>query len=1583
MKAKRKKWASLLLCLALFAAMLPDVWVSAAAKAEGMEYGEGIPAPIFSMDFENLPQEVGASVDGNFQAATGQDIEAHDTVVVTAGRDGQGKALILDNAAGKEGYLSTANTEELNPKDLTASVWIKKTGSVRAKDEGRIFWAKGASWDGAGWFMGWTAGETIALVTDGTNLAGQNGNPEDFFPQDEWIHIAGVFDSATGEMTVYKNGQKVISSQVAGAAITQSSAAEILIGNSGYGNKGLGCAIDDVQIFGQAFSEKQVGMLAGLTDQDFAQMDADSLYIPGRVSEDFTLPLTGANGSAITWRSDNSAIAIGQDGAAHVTRGQEDVAANLTATVTYQGKTAEKVFSIVVVKESQPVEGLQKLSYNEILDVGGAIGTRLKDSMKVYGMDYLYTQKMQAYLDEYKNHSHSGWSWLEGEQPGKWLESMANSRWMDTSGTIKAAITDVVSQLSSYQTIENRNATGYNQFAGYLGNGTEAIRNSKPVKGMDPYEMYSTLNGLIAVYENYHTEDSALSEKALDCAIGLADYLAATIGDENAYVPYQDGTLSNVKKSEFWPLAITNGTTIAGHDVHQGWEGTLLIDPMMRLSKLLKGMEGKASKSLAYSSWADWAIDNIDKWASSWNGHGDTPYADLDNVAAGTEGIDAVQHYVHAHTFQMNFLGFLKKYQETGDEAYLKKVVGAWNDISGRQKYITGTVSVGEHYEAGHNLPNTGSVGETCATNSWTLMNHNLFELTEDAAYEQTVEDIIFNHMFATSTIDGDGYSYHRPLNGTTERFYTGPDCCSSSGMRMQSYVPYYIYSKSDSEVYVNQFIQSEVNIQLENGTSMHLRQVTDYPKEDRIQIEVMEGTTAEALKIRVPDWVKEPSIQINGTAASGVAIGNYVALSVKPGDKVTVTYPSELVWVKGDYSNEGLWAMKKGPMVYCIDAAFMTKEESIQAFGTEVAKVTSSGVLDPEDGKAVKVSGTLEFAEGRYLGTGYKVPMATVNGEQPVTVVPYANIGQWYRYGEEAPGLFGSGYSSAARYSYAIWMSSGISDYPQEPEPESKPVVHYDFDTVDGTVVKDLSGNGHDAAAVGNISVKEGSLGSSIYLNGTDAYVQLPKDILYGLYNMTVSVWVNPDELGSWARIFDFGSLESPPYPNLFLTANAGGNLMRLAYEDGDNSHANAPNGLAIGQWQHVAVTLNGSKAELYVNGKKVAENAGFHFMPSKTADMASNFLGKSNYTADRLFKGYMDDFRIYNRPLDGNEIAALARGEEPAREIQTVVNPETVETLVGKAPVLPATAKVTYTNGTEGKEPIEWESILAEQYAVPGSFRVSGKIGNFAVEVTVVVKEDASQQPPQPIPVQSVRFNKKSYSLEMKKTVTLKAVISPSNADNQAISWKSSNSGIASVNQNGTVTGKKPGTVTITVITEDGKKTDTCRITVKKPLIQLNYTALPLQIKKSTSAVKLKSSSVKGEKIKSAKSSKTKVASVKVKSGKLTVYGRKAGSAVITVTSSNGGTAKVKITVKKKVNVTKLGMSQKKATLNRGKKLKLKVTKTPVTATSSIKWTSSKPSVASVSSKGVVKAKTRGRATITAKSGNGKKATCKITVK
>ena len=157
----------------------------------------------------------------------------------------------------------------------------------------------------------------------------------------------------------------------------------------------------------------------------------------------------------------------------------------------------------------------------------------------------------------------------------------------------------------------------------------------------------------------------------------------------------------------------------------------------------------------------------------------------------------------------------------------------------------------------------------------------------------------------------------------------------------------------------------------------------------------------------------------------------------------------------------------------------------------------------------------------------------------------------------------------------------------------------------------------------------------------------------------------MNPDAIGNWARIFDFGSKQDPPYPNLFLTINSGGNNMRLAFETGDSSKIDAGSILQTGQWGHLAVVINGTKASLYLNGKEIAENSNFQFIPILISNMTSNMLGKSNYTADSYFKGGMDDFRIYNRALSASEITMLSNKEEPVREIQTVASLEDVETL------------------------------------------------------------------------------------------------------------------------------------------------------------------------------------------------------------------------------------------------------------------------------------------------------------------------------
>ena len=80
----------------------------------------------------------------------------------------------------------------------------------------------------------------------------------------------------------------------------------------------------------------------------------------------------------------------------------------------------------------------------------------------------------------------------------------------------------------------------------------------------------------------------------------------------------------------------------------------------------------------------------------------------------------------------------------------------------------------------------------------------------------------------------------------------------------------------------------------------------------------------------------------------------------------------------------------------------------------------------------------------------------------------------------------------------------------------------------------------------------------------------------------------------------------------------------------------------------------------------------------------------------------------------------------------------------------------------------------------------------------------------------VTGVSLDKTTLTLAVNDTGKLTATVTPDNATNKNVTWKSSNTSVATVSADGTVTAKKAGTATITVTTADGGKTATCTVTV-----------------------------------------------------------------------------------------------------------------------------------------------------------------------
>ncbi len=645
----------------------------------------------------------------------------------------------------------------------------------------------------------------------------------------------------------------------------------------------------------------------------------------------------------------------------------------------------------------QAVRGVESpLPTASVREIGGFVGRRFlanqEGSLRAFDIDR-YTHMVEA-------KTHRDWWWI-GEQPGKWLESAALTSRVSGDQALEERARQILARLEAAQ-----------EPGGYLGITDPMVRTDEtPLRGMDAYELYFMLHGLITASEMW---DDA---NALRTACRLGDYLVAHIGPG---------------KAEFWPgplhapenrgLTLKGKSAFAGHSVHYGWEGTLLIDPILRLYQ--------KTGVTPYLDWSRWVVGNINTW-SGWDA-----FSRLDRVADGTLGIDEVQPYVHAHTFQMNFLGFLRLYRITGDASLLRKVKGAWDDVASRQMYITGGVSVDEHYERGHNRPITGDVVETCAIMSWMELTQALLEITGDPRYADAMERLLFNHVFAAQTVDGDSYRYFTPPNGfQPEGDFHGPDCCTSSGARLVSLLPRFLYAEGPDELFVNQFVPSTVAFTCTDGTATTVRQETGYPESETITILVNPEHPARfALQVRIPGWCARPTMAVNNEPSSEVSPGSYarVERTWSAGDSVHLQFPMSFRWVEHDHGvverrrlpdgkkvyeptgGDPPWALVRGPMVFALDTVWWPDpgEDTPHDVGQEIAIV-----------RAASDSPRLVRTPPGTLGPFCEVTVKRLDGSTARAVmVPFAMIGRWYRDGEPKPDR------QSRRFSYAVWLPDSAS---------------------------------------------------------------------------------------------------------------------------------------------------------------------------------------------------------------------------------------------------------------------------------------------------------------------------------------------------------------------------------------------------------------------------------------------------------------------------------------------------------------------------------------------------------------------------
>ena len=149
---------------------------------------------------------------------------------------------------------------------------------------------------------------------------------------------------------------------------------------------------------------------------------------------------------------------------------------------------------------------------------------------------------------------------------------------------------------------------------------------------------------------------------------------------------------------------------------------------------------------------------------------------------------------------------------------------------------------------------------------------------------------------------------------------------------------------------------------------------------------------------------------------------------------------------------------------------------------------------------------------------------------------------------------------------------------------------------------------------------------------------------------------------------------------------------------------------------------------------------------------------------------------------------------------------------------------AKVSPTNATNKK--LKWTTSNAKVATVNQSGKITAK-GKGTATIKVRALDGSNKYATCKVtvkqPVTSIKLNKKTVTLKAKgsakqKTATLRATVSPKNANNKKVKWTSSKSKIATVNSKGKVTAKKKGTCYVIATAKDGsKKSAKCKIVVK----------------------------------------------------------------------------------------------------------------------------------------------------------------------
>ena len=295
------------------------------------------------------------------------------------------------------------------------------------------------------------------------------------------------------------------------------------------------------------------------------------------------------------------------------------------------------------------------------------------------------------------------------------------------------------------------------------------------------------------------------------------------------------------------------------------------------------------------------------------------------------------------------------------------------------------------------------------------------------------------------------------------------------------------------------------------------------------------------------------------------------------------------------------------------------------------------------------------------------------------------------------------------------------------------------------------------------------------------------------------------------------------------------------------------------------------------------------------------------------------------------------------------------------------------TVTPATTNVKDLQWTSSNPDVAAVDAEGKVTA-VALGSAEITVTTVDGGHIAVCQVTVIQKVTgvaLDVETATLRIgEQTLQLNATVAPEDATDKSLVWTSSNTGVASVDENGLVTPLAPGETDITVTTVDGGFTAVCKVTVVQPVLSITLNAATININPNMTfelIAQINPSNATNQELEWTSADET----IAVVDQNGVVRGVDAGvdgrETVITVTSKDSGvSATCVVRVTKDVVGVVLDCTFK--WLAAGSSFQLTATVIPADATNkNVTWSSSDTNVATVDQTGKVTAVNGGTATIT----------------